>query len=180
MRYPPTHKAETIQKIVKSAGALAKKQGFGTTGLDALTQAAGLTTGAFYKHFGSKDELLTAVVEHELQRTHRLFFKDGQPTTALDVARVYLTSQHVDQPEKGCMLPALTPEIARASESTRTVFDEQLRALHAQLSQGTPPDEAWAAMAMSVGAVMLARATNNPATQAELTEACLRILEDKV
>ena len=51
MRYPQNRKAETRQKLIEKAGALAKKDGFATTGVDGLMASVGLTGGAFYSHF---------------------------------------------------------------------------------------------------------------------------------
>ena len=61
MRYPATHKQDTRARLLKTTGALAKRQGFAGTGVDGLMAAAGLTSGAFYSHFRSKGELLDAI-----------------------------------------------------------------------------------------------------------------------
>ncbi len=68
MRYAATHKEETREKLIESSRALAKKGGFETTGVDALMKAIGLTGGAFYSHFRSKDELFAAIVERARER----------------------------------------------------------------------------------------------------------------
>ena len=57
MRYSNTHKQETREKLVNSSRAIAKKEGFDSTGVDTFMSSIGLTGGAFYSHFGSKDEL---------------------------------------------------------------------------------------------------------------------------
>ena len=66
MRYAPEHKEGTRARLVKATGALAKRQGFSGTGIDGLMAAAGLTSGAFYAHFRSKNELLEAIVDNAL------------------------------------------------------------------------------------------------------------------
>src|ERR1700753_2112992 len=58
MRYHPEHKAEVRQKIVKDASRRVRTQGLSGAAVATVMQAAGLTHGGFYKHFGSKDELL--------------------------------------------------------------------------------------------------------------------------
>lgn len=176
MRYPPEHKAETIRKIIKNAGAQAKKNGFGTTGVDDLMTAAGLTSGAFYKHFGSKEELLQSVVQHEMGRTRALFFDDSDTDSQVslsDIASQYLSVLHLLHPETGCMLPALSAEVARASDSTREQFDQGLKELHSVLAGISDSQKAWAALSMAVGAVSLARATANPQTRKAILSACL-------
>lgn len=180
MRYPPEHKAETIEKIVKHAGAVAKKEGFGTTGIDSLMKAAGLTTGAFYKHFDGKEALLTALVKHEIERTEALFFPTpGQGMATLqDIAQRYLSTNHVAHPDKGCMLPALSAEVARAGEETREAFDQGLQRLQRQIAEITNDEQAWVALSTAVGAVLLARAAASRKTQKALLSACGKYLID--
>ena len=55
MRYSAEHKQQTREKLLHSSGALAKAGGFATTGVDGLMKAIGLTGGAFYSHFPSKN-----------------------------------------------------------------------------------------------------------------------------
>ena len=66
MRYPPGHKEEKRKELLAISGAAVQQGGFAATGVDALMQAAGVTSGAFYSHFASKGELLKAVIGHEL------------------------------------------------------------------------------------------------------------------
>ena len=66
MRYSAEHKAQTREKLLLSSGALAKRGGFAGTGVDGLMKAIGLTGGAFYGHFSSKDELVAAIVDPQL------------------------------------------------------------------------------------------------------------------
>ena len=73
MRYPPKHKAESREKLVRASAARAKEQGFAATGIDALAEAAGLTSGAFYRHFEGKVDLLAAIVASELDTTRARF-----------------------------------------------------------------------------------------------------------
>jgi TetR/AcrR family transcriptional regulator, transcriptional repressor for nem operon len=170
MRYPPDYKANARARLLETAAALAKEKGFGTTGVDALMAAAGMTSGAFYSHFKSKPELLKAIIEHELAHTTALF--TGKDTAALRKAfRSYLSEQHVAHPESGCPLPALTPEVARADAATREVFEQQLVQAKDQLQAQLSDDgHAWAVIAQVVGAVMLARAMASPEARKALLQ----------
>src|SRR5215471_19541769 len=58
MRYQPGHKAEVHQKIVKDASERVRAEGLNGAAVSAVMRGAGMTHGGFYKHFGSKDELL--------------------------------------------------------------------------------------------------------------------------
>ena len=73
MRHPPDHKLHACHHLVAACATLAKAEGFAATPLRRLTAAAGRTTGALYALFDSKDQLLRAIIEQELEHTlHRL------------------------------------------------------------------------------------------------------------
>ena len=69
MRYPDDHKAQTRDKLLCSSSAIAKRGGFAATGVDGLMKAIGLSGGAFYSHFPSKNDLFSAIVERELSQS---------------------------------------------------------------------------------------------------------------
>ena len=126
MRYSASHKLETREKLLQSSAVSAKKSGFSTVGVDGLMKAIGLSGGAFYSHFSSKDELFASIVERELgQSLERL---GGRTRIASKLERClkhYLSMAHVEHPESGCALPALGAEIARSDVEVR----QQARAL---------------------------------------------------
>jgi TetR/AcrR family transcriptional repressor of nem operon len=180
MRYSPDYKAKARAKLIATASALSKEKGFGTSGVDALTAAAGMTSGAFYSHFKSKPDLLRAIVDHELQRTLGIF-EGASPQALRSALGFYLSETHVAHPERGCMLPSLSAEVARADEETKTVFESHLThlrdSLQAHASEG---EDAWALIAQAVGAVMLARAVEQPETRRALLGASLQSIEGKL
>src|ERR1700680_4863362 len=67
MRYRPEHKAETHQKIVKDASRRVRAEGITGTAVSAVMRDAGLTHGGFYKHFGSKNDLLLESLREAFQ-----------------------------------------------------------------------------------------------------------------
>ena len=69
MRYSVGHKQETRERLLQSSATQAKNNGFSTVGVDALMKAIGLSGGAFYTHFTSKDELFGSIVERELSQS---------------------------------------------------------------------------------------------------------------
>lgn len=173
MRYSASHKAEIRQQLIEKAGALAKKDGFATTGVDGLMSTVGLTGGAFYSHFESKNALLLEIIRRELAVSHKLLsqqLSDGQLQQFL---AMYLSPLHVKFPELGCALPALTNEVSRADEAIKNAFEQGIKKTHAILmTQLQDDDTAWAMLAMTVGAVSLARALHSTETQNQLLAAC--------
>jgi TetR/AcrR family transcriptional regulator, transcriptional repressor for nem operon len=161
MRYPKEHKDQRRQRLVENGARLAKERGFAASGIDAIAAESGVTSGSLYKHFRGKTDLFAAIVKAELQRSAKGFSAaaEGDVTDFEKALVAYLSLQHVDHPERGCALPSLTAEVSRADESVRAAFQEGLLDIHAVLMRWVKSgDTAWALIAQSVGAVMLARA----------------------
>ena len=161
MRYAADHKPLARQKLLDAAASHAKTHGFAGSGVDALAQAAGLTSGALYKHVGSKAELLREVMRSELLRLQQRY--DAlDPDDSAAVARMqagYLSLHHARNPAQGCPLPPLAAEVARADDATRQSFQDGVAAVHASFQRLTgSADSAWALMAQNVGAVLIAAA----------------------
>jgi TetR/AcrR family transcriptional regulator, transcriptional repressor for nem operon len=173
MRYPKTHKEQVRQALLSNSGSHAKKHGFAATGVDALAATAGLTTGSLYKHFDNKDALFSAVIEAEIDRTVSRFseLKPGDEKAIHKALASYLSMQHVRSPEHGCPLPALTADVARASDEVRETFEVGVLNLKTVLEKITGSDStAWTLIAQCVGAVMIARAMRNDAEKRAVVE----------
>lgn len=129
MRYPPGHKQEKRKELLSVSGALIKTHGFAATGVDTLTQGAGVTSGSFYSHFGSKTELLKALIDNELQISRDMWAGNPHHTAEewvnFELDR-YLSMGHVNHPESGCVIPALGAEIARSDTSVKALYAQEL------------------------------------------------------
>lgn len=173
MRYPANRKAETRQQLIEKAGALAKKEGFATTGVDGLMATVGLTGGAFYSHFESKNALLLEIIRRELAVSHKLLSQQLTNGQLEQFLALYLSPVHVKFPEVGCALPSLSNEVSRADDEIKQAFEQGIKKTQAILSaQLQDDDAAWAMLAMTVGAVSLARALHSTETQNQLLTAC--------
>ena len=133
------------------------------TGVDAFVAEAGLTSGAFYSHFGSKAELFTELVGSELDASVKMF-ADNAPELPNDEwisrqLKMYLNWKHVQSPRTGCAVPALGAEIARSNETTKMKYEEAIQQTHEIWKKRLGDDKAaWAAVSQMVGSVLLARA----------------------
>jgi AcrR family transcriptional regulator len=174
MRYTTEYKDHARAKLVEAGGRHAKRNGFSSSGMAGLASAAGVTTGSLYKHFNGKSDFFVALITAELKRAAD-HYANVDPSDSVQVSRTlagYLSLNHVQQPDAGCPLPALTPEIGRADEQVKKAFEEGLHAIHDNIHAITgDPATAWAVMAQNVGAVMLARAVHSEALQLELLKA---------
>ncbi len=174
MRYPPGHKEEKRKELLAVSSSLIKQGGYAATGIDALMGAAGVTSGAFYSHFASKGELLKALIGHELAISREGWqhnpHADAADWLEFELER-YLNLSHIRHPESGCMLPSLGAEIGRADKEVKALFEEEMRKGVAILAERTGNEaSAWAFICQLVGAVLMARAMPDKASQAMVIE----------
>lgn len=165
MRYKAGYKAQKRQELLVISGQLAKKNGFSATGVDGFMQAAGVTSGAFYSHFSSKNDLFKALIENELQNSIQMWQDNPhQDLTAwidFEIER-YLSLEHVQKAEHGCILPALATEVARAEDDIKSIYQQELMRGQQLFAQHLANEAlAWGFMSQLVGAILLARSISD-------------------
>ncbi|WP_447890958.1 TetR/AcrR family transcriptional regulator [Pseudomonas hormoni] len=166
MRYSASHKLETREKLLESSAVSAKKSGFSTVGVDALMKAIGLSGGAFYSHFSSKDELFASIVEKELGQSLERLGADQDRDRLERCLKHYLSMSHVEHPESGCALPALGAEIARSNVMIRQQAEKWICRLQESWAQILESDSlAWAILSQCIGALVVARMLATPEIQ---------------
>jgi TetR/AcrR family transcriptional repressor of nem operon len=165
-RYGKEHKEATRRRIVESAGRRFKRDGIDGSGIATLMADAGLTNGAFYAHFASKDDLIATAVADQLRaQTERLrALPPGEPGLEQFV-RWYLSAEHRDAPQDGCPSAALLDEIGKAQPSIKETFTDGLLTSSDELAARLAPEDPQLArvqvltvFAMMVGTVQLSRA----------------------
>ncbi|KRF22373.1 TetR family transcriptional regulator [Phycicoccus sp. Soil802] len=168
-RYGKEHKEATRQRIVDAAGRRFKKDGIDGSGVSTLMTDAGLTNGAFYAHFASKDDLVATVLGDQLDRQASEFSKLPAGRAGLEVlVREYLSRAHRDHPDAGCPSAALLDEVARSAPTTKKAYTSGAKAILAEictrLSPADPASERQTALllfTMLVGSMQLARALSD-------------------
>lgn len=179
MRYSKSHKDETRRRLLDSSRALVKHGGFNTTGVDALMSAIGLTSGAFYSHFPSKQALLEAVIQEEIDSSVQRLSPppDAEPAQVGKMVKLYLSGSHAQNPDQGCVIPALGPEIGRSTPEVRAIVEAGLKKLRTNWSRLLDDDAAQAVLAQCVGALILARSVKTEKARNEILEANRRHIE---
>jgi TetR/AcrR family transcriptional repressor of nem operon len=165
MRYPEGHNEEVRARIVEAASRALRRDGIGGVSIPALMKSVGLTHGGFYVHFRNRDELVAAAIAYGA--TESALAGDAPAEQAF--AR-YLSKEHVEHPEFGCVIAALGVEGAREKGPVRRAFAEAARGLlrrverklHPESDPGVVSDEALATASRIVGAVVLARLLQEP------------------
>src|SRR5215218_9236545 len=103
MRYSQDHKQATRQRILEAAGRRFKEDGIDGAGVAAVMADAGLTNGASYAHFASKEDLVTNVLAEQLRAQRHRFDTQPSDRDGLEaIVRAYLSPQHRDQVADGC------------------------------------------------------------------------------
>lgn len=180
MRVSREKAAEHRQQIVDAAARLFRERGIGATGVDSITREAGLTHGAVYSQFGSKEAITIDAIRLALRGSRRAWLraavKKGEVLSA--IVESYLSARHRDAPGSGCVVAALGGDISRQPRSVRdaftTEFKEALEFLADVLAcddSSVTPDDALAAFASMAGGLMLARAVSDPALSDRILKA---------
>jgi TetR/AcrR family transcriptional regulator, transcriptional repressor for nem operon len=159
MRYPAEETAAKHERIVKEASRLFRERGFENVSVGDVMRAAGLTHGAFYAHFASKEELQAAAVAYgqkvSLERMQHRDSSKGKES----YADRYLSRWHRDNPGDGCTMAALAPEVARSTPELKAAFEQGLQNILSAKS-GDRKEAIFHAAAM-IGGVVLARAVQD-------------------
>ena len=179
MRVSKSQMEKNRSRIVAAAGRVMRKRGISGIGVDAMARAAGMTHGAIYSQFGGKDELAAAAITQSLAQTSARWHAaaeakgpKGSPEYFNELVRHYVSRAHRDHPQDGCAVAALASDARRHGRKVRRAMSDHVAALvddlAAALEETATGDEgrrdaAIASMSAMVGAVVLARAVEDPA-----------------
>jgi TetR/AcrR family transcriptional repressor of nem operon len=188
VRYSNDHKAETRKRVLHEAGREVRSKGPAHIAVGAVMKRVGLTHGGFYSHFSSKEELVNEAVDtmfaDALDRSDRLA-GTGRPQEALRRhIDLYLSPMHRDAPERGCPLPTLAGDIARATPAARERFADGVAMIMRRLTDAVsaleveePEVHASAILSQMVGAIALSRVVPRPASDAILANARATLID---
>lgn len=182
MRVSKEKAAEHRRQIVHAAARLFRERGIGATGVDSITREAGLTHGAVYSQFGSKEAIAIDSVRLALRGSKRAWLrtvaKKGSKKTLPAIVESYLSPRHRDDPGTGCVVAALGGDISRQPRSVRDAFTEEFKQALEFLAELTASDDSsisWddtlAAFASMSGGLMLARAVSDAALSDQILKA---------
>jgi len=181
MRYTPEHQKETRRAILAAATKLFKEKGYTGVSIDAIADAAKLTSGALYSQFASKQELFDAVLDAELagagQRWAQL--QRGGKEALSAVLAAYLSMTHRGNVSSGCPVASLSVDAARCTKAIQRSYGQRLTEVVDELAKalGRSADPAarepvWAFYALLVGGMVLARAVYDESTASEILASC--------
>jgi AcrR family transcriptional regulator len=181
MRYEKGHKETTRQHIVDVASRQFREGGVAAVGIAGIMSAAGLTNGAFYVHFESKEDLVRAVFTDALERRDRGLQGNLERNESLkESIRDYLSVRHRDHAGSGCPTAAMVAEIARHPQKTQEVFTDNVERIIVLIagrlrsrSVAERRRKAMAIYGVMVGSLQMARAVNDTKLSDEILENAL-------
>jgi TetR/AcrR family transcriptional repressor of nem operon len=173
MRYRPEHKASTHRKIVRNASRQLRAKGLNGPAVATLMKASGLTHGGFYKHFGSRDDLVVEAIEesmHELRDTLITAAKKAAPGQGWKaMVKSYLSVEYCDRVDESCPIAALAPDMARTRPALKRRISAAILKLRQELlpfmpgrSQEEKAANFLAIFSSMVGTLAIARTMPNP------------------
>lgn len=184
-RTAPSRKEVTHERIVNAAARAIRRSGYDGTSVADIMKDVGLTHGGFYAHFASREVMLAEAADRagaESVATLARVGADAPPQAALRaMIRAYLSKEHVDGAETGCPMAALGSEMPRQAPKVRRAATRRIKevidvvARHsADQREPGAYEHALVTVATMVGALVLARAVDDPQLSKDLREASLK------
>jgi TetR/AcrR family transcriptional repressor of nem operon len=182
MRYASSEMAKRRRRLVDLSGGIFRRQGLDRTSVADVMEAAGMTHGAFYNYFSSKAALQTACIEDATRTT--LDEIDRTPNTQVGknaYIAAYLSAARRDDPDEGCIIALLAPELSRNSR-LRPLLSKHIAAVAGKMASALPwsgrskRSEALRALALMVGAMVLARAVDDAELSDEILDHARAVL----
>jgi TetR/AcrR family transcriptional repressor of nem operon len=178
MGYSQAQKAESRQRVLDTAARQIREHGLEALGVADCMRSAGLTHGAFYGHFSSRDALIVAALEQAMTRGQKRVMSraadaaEHSKTPFEAIVDAYLHPAHADNPGTGCALCALAGDAVHATADVKALYTTHLRRLADQLTQaagggdGSEDESGSGALGLGVaativGAITLARAVDD-------------------
>lgn len=184
MRHKGVHKDETRRRVTEAVSRGFRKHGYAGVGVDKLAKDAGVTSGAFYGHFGSKsaafDVALRQGLDEVVEGVPRFQREHGAEWVEAFVG-YYLSQSHRADLECGCAMASLTPEVIRADTEIRRTFEGKMAVIVDLVANGLEcasveegRARAWAMLGILIGGLTMARAMQGEEAAEEVAAAIRR------
>ncbi len=188
MRVSRQKAAENRNALLQAASRLFRKQGIDGVGVAEVARAAGLTHGALYAHFPSKDALAAEAFSHGFEGSKaRIRARTGdRPPSFEEYLDAFFSARMRDSPATGCPMAASASEIARQGRAVRAsfaqAFEEMAALMAGSIGDAIPPSRkrrlAIASVAAQIGAIAVSRAVAK--IDADLADEVLQSVRETV
>jgi TetR/AcrR family transcriptional repressor of nem operon len=182
-----TQKESTHERIVEAAARAIRRSGYNGTGVADIMKEAGLTHGGFYAHFPSREAMLAEAADRagrdSVEMMERIAARTPPDKVLREMAKAYLSKDHLQGVEGGCATAALCSEMPRQAAEVRSAATRRIKEMIDLVSRQMPDwgqpaahERALATVSMMVGALALARAVDDPRLSDAIREAALKQL----
>jgi TetR/AcrR family transcriptional repressor of nem operon len=172
-RPTPSRKEATHDRIVETAARAIRRSGYGGAGVAEIMKEAGLTHGGFYAHFESREGMLAEAADRAGADGMAVLARvaaEAPPRKALAaMLRTYLSKEHVEAAESGCAVAALGSEMPRQAPKVRRAATRRIKEMIDLVARQSPDwgqpgahERALVTTATALGALILARAVDDP------------------
>lgn len=186
-RITPNRKEATHDRIVEAASRAIRRSGYGGTGVADIMKDAGLTHGGFYAHFASREAMLAEAADRagaDSVATMARVASTAPPQRALQtILETYLSKPHVEGVEIGCPVAALGSEMPRQAPEVRRAATSRIKEMIDLVARQSPDwgqpgahERALVTVSTMVGALLLARAVDEPRLSDAIRKAALKHL----
>lgn len=180
-------KEATHERIVETAARAIRRNGYDGNSVADIMKEAGLTHGGFYAHFASREAMLAEAADHagaEAVATSARIAATAPPEQGLQwLLRAYLSRKHCNNPEIGCPVAALGSEMSRQAPEVRRAATRRIKEMIDVVARQSPDwghpgahERALVTAATMVGALIMARAVDDPKLSDALLKAALKEL----
>ena len=176
-----TKKQLTHRKMLDAASMSFRSNGYAGIGVDGIAKAAGVTSGAFYAHFGSKDKAFKAALDMGLDEVIDVIPKmqnESSDNWLEKFVDYYLGQVHREDLACGCAMTTLSPEVVRAGVELHENYENKMKIIAGLIAKGLKRDDAneriakaWALLAILIGGLTMARAVKTQEVSDEIARA---------
>jgi len=185
-----SRKEATHERIVETAARAIRRCGYGGTGVAEVMKEAGLTHGGFYAHFESREGMLAEAADRAGADTVAFLTRvaaEAPAQQALEaMIRSYLSKEHIDSAETGCAVAALGSEMPRQATKVRRAATRRIKEMIDLVARTLPDwgkpeahEQALVTLSTALGALVLARAVDDPKLSDAVRNAALNHLTQK-
>ena len=186
-RTPNSRKEETNERLVEVAARAIRRHGYAGVGVADVMKEAGLTHGGFYAHFDSREAMLAEAADRagadSVAALEQLVASAHPQDAFRTLLKAYLSRAHVERTETGCPVAALGSEMPRQAPEVRRASTRRIKEMIDLVGRHSPywgqpgaHERALVTTATMVGALVLARAVDDPKLSDSMLEAALRSL----
>lgn len=180
-------KLETRQRVIDAAGRSFRRNGYAGIGVDGIAKAAGVTSGAFYAHLGSKNGAFDAALKaglDEVAEAIPLFQQQNGKQWIKVFAEYYLSDAHRADLECGCAMTTLSPEVVKTNPELHVIYEDRMGLITNLMAEGLKGgaknervSRAWAVLSILIGGLTMARAVSSDKVANQIAKsACAAVI----